>query len=387
MRLFLSFITFIWITLIISVGFSLWVGDTLHSPLLEWSSSTLFLRDIRTGVNYHLQIPNRPPSNTATSVSGLQYVPSPNNLYDLIIFSTNDGLDFAVTDDAGRVIASRESDPSSRFTNIAWANDTVLVVVRTLSSAEGNLSFSLLNVETDEERALGTYRNIFYLLSPDGNWLLMSPRTAGEAEIINIWDQRRYDINHIATAFGWTRNGDYLASRTLITGNSAMQIVDTDTGDIFVDDFAPTRLLWSNNNHDLLVHEAHTMRLYQGTTNVLEHTFLDIIHGAGWSPNGQLAVIVVIRVADYDVYLINRQAEEAVQHLRRLPYRTSINTLQWTNESNGFTYIEYDSKNSDVTYIYHISGENGDTSLVATIPEHVRQVRYIEELANYRSLQ
>ncbi|MEL7433702.1 MAG: hypothetical protein AAFN11_07130, partial [Chloroflexota bacterium] len=129
MSLLLRGLAIIWIGTLVMLASAIAYGNANPAPLIEWSSSTLYLRDTRTGVNYQVLRPRQRANDDSTStsslpVSGVQIIPSPNGIHSMTIMNGSQGLDIIVSGSAGETIDTVYSDDTFTIVNAIWTTDS-----------------------------------------------------------------------------------------------------------------------------------------------------------------------------------------------------------------------------------------------------------------------
>lgn len=372
------------------------LGQTRAAPMIEWSSSTLYLRDAYTGVDYQVLRPrtrtNRDDNLTESSlpVSGVQIIASPQRTRSMTVMNVADGLDILVSDADGQTLHAFRSDIETQFLNVIWARDDTLLMLTRRDDDAAMLNLERVTIAAEDTSLLttqhvGQLRSTAFYVSPDRRWVLSSDWFTGETaqrstQVINVFTGDTYRIDRRVMNIRWTSNGRYLALHIANGSQHGFLLLDTLTGNRHAEDFTPTHMLWSDDERYLLVASDERVQLFEDAVLLLDRPVPDTIVQVRWSPVDNLAMIFT---ADNALSLVDAEAG-ALRSLVALPARVDYATVAWSPDSAYITMME--RRAVDHLRILRLDTTTGDLVHIHTIHARVRQARYYEQVTNYPRL-
>ncbi|MEL6307394.1 MAG: hypothetical protein AAFQ52_04575 [Chloroflexota bacterium] len=392
MSLLLRGLAIIWIGTLVMLASAIAYGNANPAPLIEWSSSTLYLRDTRTGVNYQVLRPRQRANDDSTStsslpVSGVQIIPSPNGIHSMTIMNGSQGLDIIVSGSAGETIDTVYSDDTFTIVNAIWTTDSSYLL---LTRAPTGTDYTLIRQDVgapDSPHVIGTLRTTAFYVSPDRAWVLSSDwlsdaddEARSVSQVINVFTGERFPFDRRVMNLRWTSDGQYLALHLANGSWHQFVLLNTLTGTRFTSDIRPLHIAWSTDESYLLITGGERLQLYHEGVQTLDATVGDVIVEMMWSPVENTALIFS---ADRALTVVDAEQAE-VRYLTDLPLRVEHTSLAWSLDSAYVTFLERDAV--DHMRVLRLDTETGALDPIDTIFERVRQVRYYQDLDNYQRL-
>lgn len=365
---------------IIVICLMMMIGTLNPAQFMSWNGSKITLYDARTGIDY--AFPNPQFAITSPSVSGIEVLASDDDNYTLTIRSDSTGLSINLRNRAEDVLFHLERDRVSRINNIGWLDNHNFIIVRV---STGSLSFSVFNVDTLDERPLGSYSNTAYSFSPNREWLLLIENDTEESVLRHFFDERSYTLNPISDIASWSSDGRYLATRARLDDVLGFQLVDTVTGLIETSDFRPNRLSWSSDNSSLIAYDRQRLLLYKHHQLIMENTFSERLLNVDWSYDGRYAVIITQADTEKSLYLLDTQAE-TLDFWSTIPDTVSERSIVWAYDSNILTYILQSPNEDQQSSVFIVDIAHNSPQFLTYIPETISRAFSLENIDFFEDL-
>lgn len=379
---YLRLIAILWFIFAILIVSIVSISAYIPAPIVKWKTFQTHLTDTRTGID--LSIPTAPILVDTPNFLRIQVIDSPDGQYQMRVNRKDDGFDIRITNASGERIRSINSTENQRISSVYWLTETDLLLVRN-SVTSNTREIVQINVVSSEQRVISNYTGGYFDISPNENWLVLSDETSDETIVHSMTDERRYTLNPVYTTIEWTDDERYFASYIRPDETVALQILDTDTGQVITDNTTAVQLLWSGNNEYLLVQSDTSIRIFRGTEFIAEHPIDANILGIEWLPDGVHLLIITEGDGENQLNILNVSNDTPMRLLTTIAEDTNINSIGLDIHSEVINYI-VNSDDRSHSLVYRVRIQDGDTRLLVRIPVHIHQVDYFDSMDSYNGL-
>lgn len=381
-KIYIRLLVVLWFLSIVMVAGILNISNQMPAPVVEWETIQAYLHDTRTGINY--PVAKSAVNAVNQNLFRVRVIESPGGQYRMTVTRNDDGLDLRISDASGQIINSMRSTTDVSIANVSWLSETDLLLIQT-QLASNDWEILRFNTLTSEQYLISNYDGGYFDISPGNNWLVLGDSTRGEMSVQSLHDERQYTINSIYTIDEWTGDEGYLASYIRIEGELALQILDTDTGQLTTENIAPEQLLWSGNNDYLLVQTETGIVIFHGTEMIAEYPVDSPILAIEWLPDGRQLMLITAGNGENQLHVVDVSDDTPLRLLTTIPDDTHINSIRPGVNSEVITYV-LNSVDHSFSLIYRVRIRDGNTRLLTRIPAHISRVNYFDSVEIYGGL-